>query len=279
MRFDRTRRAGFTLVELLVVIGIIALLIAILMPALSRARQQANAVKCATQMRDLGQSLMMYANAYKGQIFPCGAAGYHLGGAVPENRRWPTIVFDPKTYTMDDRNHWVPDIMICPVDQRGPELGGDHSYNLCSGFSPTPRADPSGTTAPANADDLGATSQTKAKYWIRYGAPIPGFTYSDVILVVDKWPARTEWHIDIDPFPSVDTTAAREQWYGLIFNARSDVTPIKRQFKHGKAGNNYLFLDFSVRNEDPRYRFPWQHAPQQFIQGNTMPSSPPPKEL
>jgi prepilin-type N-terminal cleavage/methylation domain-containing protein len=271
MRFDRTRRVGFTLVELLVVIGIIALLIAILMPALSRARQQANAVKCATQMRDIGQSLMMYANTYKGQIFPCGAQGYHLGGAVPENRRWPTIVFDPKTYTMDDRNHWVPDIMICPVDQRGPELGGDHSYNLNAGFSPTP----AGVSGP---DDFSTASDTKPKYWIRYGAPIPGFTYSDVIIVVDKWPGRAEWHIDIDPFPAVNTTPAREQWYGLIFNAPLTPEPIKRKFKHGKAGNNYLFLDFSVRNEDPRYRFAWQHAPQQFIQGSNMPSAPPPKE-
>jgi prepilin-type processing-associated H-X9-DG protein/prepilin-type N-terminal cleavage/methylation domain-containing protein len=68
MPIRRTR--GFTLVELLVVIGIIALLISILLPALNSARREAMAVKCASNLRQLALGWTMYVNGSKGNSCP-----------------------------------------------------------------------------------------------------------------------------------------------------------------------------------------------------------------
>lgn len=65
--FLRLRR-GFTLVELLVVIGIIALLVAILLPVLSRARASADSLKCQANIRQIIQLMQLHANEHKGYM-------------------------------------------------------------------------------------------------------------------------------------------------------------------------------------------------------------------
>src|ERR1700759_833150 len=62
-------RRGFTLVELLVVIGIIALLVSMLMPTLSKARRAAVNVQCAAQLRQINVAFTNYLNDYKGAVF------------------------------------------------------------------------------------------------------------------------------------------------------------------------------------------------------------------
>jgi prepilin-type N-terminal cleavage/methylation domain-containing protein/prepilin-type processing-associated H-X9-DG protein len=67
----KNAKKGFTLVELLVVIGIIAVLISILLPSLSRARQSALSLQCAANLRTIGQALTMYVDSNKG-VYPMG---------------------------------------------------------------------------------------------------------------------------------------------------------------------------------------------------------------
>jgi len=107
-------RAAFSLVELLVVLGIISILLAMLLPALTKIQRQARAAVCKSNLRQCGLFLAMYSNNNKGWMFPVG-----WGSNVPHQQRWPVYVFQPAV--------WNPKVMICPEDLDPLE---EHSYIL-----------------------------------------------------------------------------------------------------------------------------------------------------
>lgn len=110
----KNQRQAFTLVELLVVIGIIALLIAMLLPALNRARQQARSVVCLSQLRQLGVGIQLYAHAWK--------------GVVP----WDRCVVKEAEGGNGDSVYWS-DIL------QGADLAGAGAANLERAVVPNPR--------------------------------------------------------------------------------------------------------------------------------------------
>src|SRR4051794_24919712 len=88
----KSRRLGFTLVELLVVIGIIAVLVAILLPALQRAKQQARLVECSARLRDIVTASHCYAADNKGWLPPTrndkGDPAYDYAVNFRNNHGW-----------------------------------------------------------------------------------------------------------------------------------------------------------------------------------------------
>lgn len=88
-------KSAFTLIELLVVISIIAILLAILMPSLRKAKESARLVKCMTNLRSIGQSLHLYANNYNDRLIPgdfwngwdvwAKVTEYSAGCSIPPN--------------------------------------------------------------------------------------------------------------------------------------------------------------------------------------------------
>jgi len=122
---------GFTLVELLVVIAIIALLIAILMPALSKARQQSQAVQCLSLQRQVATAVFMYSE---------DSRGYLPAFQFPIKTVWVTypywFQYIPAVYFHED-----PRLMECPVDNftiDQPGYGGEYRNGYVRMYSGTP---------------------------------------------------------------------------------------------------------------------------------------------
>jgi prepilin-type N-terminal cleavage/methylation domain-containing protein/prepilin-type processing-associated H-X9-DG protein len=235
--------AGFTLVELLVVIGVIAVLIGMLMPALQRARQQALQVQCMSNLRQVGTSLQIYSNNWKGACYPPG-----LGDGPPPWLRWPMYVFqfgplpDPP---VNDTRIYTPKIMICPLDLQidtedfylsGEGHGAGHSYIINNHIS---------------------------EKGLKFGSRFPnGLSASEVVLMGEKRWTRPDYYMN-----------SRDLKNGIL---QTDYSTRVDPYKHGLArGSNYLFLDLHVgtmksdqfKALDDQLTDPWDPAPKEEIEG------------
>jgi prepilin-type N-terminal cleavage/methylation domain-containing protein/prepilin-type processing-associated H-X9-DG protein len=169
-----SKRAGFTLVELLVVVGIIALLISMLMPAIASSRRQAISVACRANLKTNYAFMLMYANDNKGWYAP---PGFGYSPKVKQEDRWPSKVFTPHV--------WNPPTMKCPADF---EPFADHSYILNDHVL-------------QRQIRFGKTGQA-------------GLSQSDVILMGEKKTTELDYYMEykVDPKTGVAMNGGGEFW-------------------------------------------------------------------
>ena len=241
----RNRSAGaFTLIEVLVVVAIIALLAAILLPSLSRARWQARSAVCKTNLRSLGSVSLIYANSYRNYYPLTSNSGEDNFFALWKARLLPDlkILICPST-----RNVIRPETLQWDVAHRtGPE-GTPVAYLRQPSGSAT--GDLSRNTPQGRDDGTGGHSY---EYQGCYdGSPNPASPYKGQHRKLTHFPGlQSQLAIMFDNDPSMETV---QGWTAAM--AREGCTPSRSNNgnncpqpwdNHGADGTNFLFMDGHV---------------------------------
>ena len=136
-------KRGFTLIELLVVIAIIAILAAMLLPALARAKDKAKATHCISNLRQIMVATRLYADEFQDVMVPYGVAGDRPGPVVAGgvnatgDKAWCDLLYPYAKAT---------NIFNCPANAPGCNWNiGINVDNLCASLSIDPNIPPHGT--------------------------------------------------------------------------------------------------------------------------------------
>jgi prepilin-type N-terminal cleavage/methylation domain-containing protein len=245
------RRCAFTLVELLVVVGIIAVLIGILLPALAKARQQAGIVKCASALRQIGLASVAYANENHGFLPPYRG---DLGDATFDAGANSRILIQP---WWTSANNPLANVNSAPIKDDGSLIGRlvarkylgspnspDPSWNFATQIMKCPMAESADAEfsyyyynphqCKVTSGSATSGARTSQPWWKR----ITKFGQAPKGLVLTEWGGGNS-HSDVAyNFPAIRHALASDPTYGL-FSATH---------KTGKGmAWNLLYADCSVR--------------------------------